>query len=117
MGLDQVPRDMRWSEAFRLIKILRADPSSALASAMAGWEYPISREALLLADQFDLLHQVNADPKQGKPKPHPMRPWKQGRKTEERGKKIAVTQEQVVAALRRAGHTAPLPAGAEGMFS
>lgn len=113
MGLDQVPGQMSWSEAFRLIKILRDDPSSALASALAGWAYPISREALLLADQFDLLHEANSDPKKAKPKPHPMRPWKAsgGRKTERRGEKIALTREEVAEALRQAGHTKPFPTG------
>lgn len=113
MGMDRVPSEMSWSEAFRLIKILRDDPSSALASALAGWDYPISREALLLADQFDLLHQANSDPKKSKPKPHPMRPWKQskGRETERRGSKIELTPQEVAAALRQAGHTKPFPTG------
>lgn len=53
--------------------MLRADPTSATAAALEGWDHPISREALILMDLFDLEHRVNST---RKPKPHPMRPWK-----------------------------------------
>jgi hypothetical protein len=33
---------------------LALDPASHLAAAVNGWEYPISREAIALADIFDI---------------------------------------------------------------
>lgn len=47
---------MSWGEALRQTKILRADPSSMLAAAGEGWEYPVSREALIAMDQYDLTY-------------------------------------------------------------
>lgn len=59
-------------------------------------------------DNYDLLALVNA-PKRRKPKPHPGRPFKRGRTKQVRGRNITVPQAVVVAALREAGHTAPIP--------
>jgi hypothetical protein len=61
------------AEAARLARQLLADPSSHLCAAVNEWEFPASREYLVLAEQFDLLHRVNAE--------HPgrveayVRPW------------------------------------------
>lgn len=62
---------MRWGEAYRLASVLARDPASAVAAAVAGWDYPISRDALVLADLYDLQHAAKA---KRRPKPYP-RPW------------------------------------------
>lgn len=62
---------MRWGEAYRLAGVLARDPASAVAASVAGWHYPLSREALALADLYDLQHHSKV---KRKPKPYP-RPW------------------------------------------
>jgi hypothetical protein len=62
---------MTWAEAVRLYRQLAADWSTAIAAARAGWEYPMSREALVLADLFDLQHFTKS---KRRPKQYP-RPW------------------------------------------
>jgi hypothetical protein len=54
-----------------LIDDLRHDTSSRLQAALAGWDYPATREAIVLMDLFDLQH--NSKSKR-KIKPYP-RPW------------------------------------------
>lgn len=90
---------MSWGEAIRLTDILLADPSSMLAADNAKWEYPISREAMVLMDVFDLDHAVNS---KDKPKPYP-RPWKTVE--QKRHGKTDMSREQVLEVLRRFGHT------------
>lgn len=93
---------MDWGEAASLARTLRADPSSAIAASIEGWTHPVSREALILMDQFDLNHAINS---KKTPKPHPGRPWKQDdAKRERRGDAAGRTREQVVAILRQFGH-------------
>ena len=53
LPLRVVGRSMSWGEAYRLTQVLSADPSSAIAASLAGWEHPVSREALILMDVFD----------------------------------------------------------------
>lgn len=73
---------MSWAESWRLLHILLQDPTSHVGAAVAGYAYPFSREAAILADLYDLTTRVNSDPKKGKkPEPYP-RPWK-----DETGKK------------------------------
>lgn len=101
---------MSWGEALRLVNRLVLDPSSHVAAALSGWSEPMSREALALMDLFDLrvMFRWADGGRQGqKPKPYP-RPWPA--QTTKRAKPDAsLTQEQIVAALRAAGHTAPIP--------
>lgn len=59
---------MTWGEAIRLTTILSADPSSHVGAALAGWDHPASREALILMDLYDLQHQSKA---KRRPKPYP----------------------------------------------
>jgi hypothetical protein len=59
--------------AWRLTQQLALDPSSHVYAALAGWAYPMSREALTTADLFDLFAMANAAPNR-KPTPYP-RPW------------------------------------------
>lgn len=54
------------------MRILAADPSSAISAAVRGWDHPISREALIMMDQYDLSHAVAAGGK--RVKGHPGRP-------------------------------------------
>ena len=66
------------------------------------WEYPISREALILADLYDLLRLVNSDPKKKAPDRYP-RPWKTVDESK-RTAKPSLPQAEVLAALRYMGH-------------
>jgi len=96
---------MGWSEGIRLVRILLADPASAVASAMAGWDYPMPREAAILADLYDLTFAANKSEK-SKMRHYP-RPWKV--KSEAKVAKPTISQARVIAALRRAGHMKELP--------
>lgn len=60
-----------YDEAFLLVQSLMSDPSSWLYAALVDWDYPVSREWLILADHFDLTHSAHS---KRRPKPHP-RPW------------------------------------------
>lgn len=84
------------------------DPSTEIAAAIAGWDYPLSREALILADLFDLQHTSKA---KKKPQPYP-RPWPDGAtKVEKFGDAGGRTPVEVADILRAHGHTI---AGATG---
>lgn len=87
-------------EAARLSAILRNDPSSATAAAIEGWAYPISREAMLLADIFDIQHASKA---KKRPKPYP-RPWSVVDITRRRGNADGRSRDQVIDILRQFGH-------------
>ncbi|MSZ76330.1 MAG: hypothetical protein F2667_04390, partial [Actinobacteria bacterium] len=63
MGLRDVGVAVSVPELGRLVRILMADPSSAVYAAMAGWAYPIDRTALAVLDLFDLTALANSDPK------------------------------------------------------
>lgn len=61
----------------RLLRVATRDTGSHLFAARAGWDYPLSREGIELADLFDAtnaLIAVTAGTKRT-PKPYP-RPWK-----------------------------------------
>lgn len=103
---------MSWGEALRLTERLSVDTESHVAVALAGWEHPVSRVALTLMDKYDFDHTVlwvQGGKKGQKPKPYP-RPWPTPGK---RKTAPTVTQEQVVAALRFAGHAGPIPTETE----
>lgn len=104
LPLSDVPERMSWGEAWRVTHVLLGDPSSHAAAAVAGWEFPVTREWLVLADVVDVLLASNAR-KGRKPKPYP-RPKPNGRKSRPRP---TVAPEVAIAALRQAGHTAALP--------
>ena len=98
---------MSWGEAYRLTTVLLSDPSSHVAAAVAGWDHPVSREWLVLADVYDLTARIAAGKKWTKKNAYP-RPI--GKRTVRRTKAGAeITQEDIITALRAAGHTAPLP--------
>ena len=56
---------MTLAESWQLTQVLLADPSSQIAAATAGWQYPASREVLALADMWDLTFRVHAGKKAG----------------------------------------------------
>lgn len=98
---------MPFAEAMRLISVLLLDPSSALAAAVAGWKFPIDRTALAVMDLHDRFVEANSDPKRGRPKPHPGRPFPMtnGRR---RGNAAGRTPKQVKEILNRYGHQIPV---------
>lgn len=90
-------------EAWLLVNALMVDPTSHLAAAVAGWKYPMSREALIAADQFDLTVAVNTDKKRrGKSKHYP-RPFERNT-TGRRSKAPEADQATIRAALAARGH-------------
>lgn len=74
LPLTVVGRAMTWGEAVRLTQVLAADPASAVCAALNEWDYPLSREAIALADLFDLQHITKS---KRKPPPY-TRPWHPG---------------------------------------
>lgn len=68
------PRDLPVWESCLLVRSLLADPRSRVAAAVAGWEYPVSREWMLLAAIHDVTIDVSAvkSPSQY----HLRRPWR-----------------------------------------
>lgn len=103
-GVKAIGRSMSWGEAYRVTQQLATDPSSAVGASLAGWDYPASREALVLMDYYDAFAKLHFK----RPQPY-QRPWPD--RTKQRPKPT-VSQKQVIAALRMAGHTGPLPAWA-----
>lgn len=93
---------MSWDEAYDLIRGLLSDPTSRLAAAEAGWDHPMSREAMIFADLYDLNVAVNTDRRKRKPKPYP-RPFKRKDGTT-KSAKPTVSQADITAALRARGH-------------
>ena len=98
---DSVPSDIGWSEALDLVRILRADPASMLAAAMEGWDYPMPREAAILADLYDLQY-AKTGAKHRKPYP---RPWETKGKTQRYGNTGGRSRAEVVAILNALGHS------------
>lgn len=104
------PEAMPWGEAWRHVKTLALDTSSQLGASLAGWERPASREELALLDLYDLTN-FGLPRKKNAPRPKQLpRPWPSGEKKKTKPD-VRLTQGEIIAALRAAGHTAPLPAG------
>lgn len=94
---------MSWEEAWSLTNMLTSDPSSRVGAAVQGWSYPLSREAMALADLYDVTLMSNVDKrKRGRVKPYP-RPWETNTDTH-RSSKPTVGQETIRAALAARGH-------------
>lgn len=55
----------------RLLRVATRDTASVLFAATHGWEFPVSREWILAADEMDAFLQANST---RKTKPYP-RPW------------------------------------------
>lgn len=74
VGVADVPP----AEAALLVRALMRDPRSRLHAVEAGWDHPISREWLLLADLWDLELQKSVRRGQFKPYPRPFGKQKLG---------------------------------------
>lgn len=98
LALSDLPGVMGWGEAYRLTLQLITDPSSHVAAAVAGWEYPATREALVLMDLYDAYAKATFS----RPKPYP-RPWRNEDK--KRLGKTALPQDKVRALLKRRSPT------------
>lgn len=101
-GLDEsVPDDIGWDEALDLVRVLRSDPSSMLAAAIEGWDYPLSRTDAILADMWDLSY-AKAGAKKSERYP---RPYKTSDSTSKRrGNAAGRSREEVIMILRAHGH-------------
>lgn len=77
---------MTITEAARLVSLLAEDPTSQVHAALAGWGYPVSREAMAVADLFDAFARANYK----KFEPYP-RPWETKPKGRTVGKGTALT--------------------------
>jgi hypothetical protein len=108
LSLRAIGRSMSWGEALRITQQLSRDSSSHVAAAVSGWDHPLSNDAIVLMNLFDLQHQIAWAQSGGKgrrPKAYP-RPWAS---RETKRTRTHLSQDEIVAALRAAGHTAPLP--------
>lgn len=88
---------MRWGEAVRLAMVLARDPGTAVGAAVAEWDYPMRREALVLADLYDLQHTAKA---KKRPRPYP-RPWGDRQRTRRGTGRYSVTELRAVLAATR----------------
>lgn len=91
---------MGWGEALRLVRLLRSDPSSQIATAIEEWEYPLSREAAILADMWDLSY-AKAGAKKRERYP---RPFKTAGKVQKWGDAAGRSRDEIVAILAAHGH-------------
>lgn len=84
------------AEAWDLVQMLMRDPASRLHAAVAGWEFPVSREWMALTDLFDMQLSSKSRRKQ---KPYP-RPFEAGKKSRIGGtKKVRRTPAELRALL------------------
>lgn len=108
LGLRDIGNRVTIAEVARLITICRADPGSATAAAVEGWDFPISRESLALYDLYDLTVQAHSDTKKGRPKPRAGRPFKVETGNRQRfGNTGGRTRAEVVEILNGLGHSLP----------
>lgn len=103
---ESIGGEMPWDEAVRLVRILRADPSSQIAAAIEGWDYPLSREGWQMADLID----VQGASKAGKKWKAYTRPIKaaDGSEKKRRGNAAGRTRAEVIEILRGFGHEPPV---------
>lgn len=108
LSVESIGRSVGWDEAIRLTKILSADPSSALAAARSGWEYPWPWEAILLADLVDV--QVASKSKR-RPKSWP-RPWKKSDRSVRRmGTPMSISEFEALRARARGAESQEVDLG------
>jgi hypothetical protein len=67
----EIGYSVSWLEAIYLTSVLMKDPTSWLQASLNEWDYPVSRDWMVLAHLYDLLATVNS---KKKPKPYPS-PW------------------------------------------
>lgn len=84
---------MGWGEAYRCFEVLARDPSSWVSAGLNGWQYPASRDALVLLDLFDLTARASFK----KPKAY-ARPWDEPPKKHGTGRRTVAGFKQWKAA-------------------
>ncbi len=82
-SFEQIGVTVSWLEAVYLVSVLMRDPSSWLCAARSEWEFPASREFMVLAHTYDLTARINS---KQRPKPYPT-PWENANKTKIGSKK------------------------------
>lgn len=87
---------MGWGEAVRQVQILRADPSSMLAAAVEGWDYPLGRVEAILMNLYDLTFKATGAKN---PTPYP-RPFATDKAKTRRGNATGRSPEEIKAILR-----------------
>lgn len=102
---------MPWGEALRLTQTLAADPTSRISTALAGWDYPLSRDAMALMDLYDLSHTIawaRGGRKGKEPERYP-RPWRTAEAdgVQRLGNTEGRSRAEVVAYLNSLGHHLP----------
>lgn len=93
-GLIEIGRSVTITEAARLFGVLAQDTGSWTCAALNGWDAPVSRESVLLADVFDALAAGNWQRGGGRgqrPKPWPR--WWTRPSGETKGKGVAVSKD------------------------
>ena len=85
---------MTITEAARQVRWLATDPSTALVASLNGWEHPISRTEIVLADLYDLAQRALIE---GTIEPHSIRPTTPRPVRE-------IDHDAVAEALRLTGH-------------
>ena len=96
--------EMSWGEAIRLAQQVASDPASAIHAALSGWDYPLGWEALALLDLRDAYVGLHYKAATAQPRPWPSKPKSGVAKPD-----ASLTQEEIIAALRAAGHTKEVP--------
>lgn len=94
LPLTVLGRSMPWGEAVRLTRQLSRDWSTAVGAAIGGWDYPMDRAAIVLADLYDLQHATKS---KRKITPYP-RPWDSDRR-KTYGNKTSLTIDKLRSVL------------------
>ena len=94
LSVHEVGLSVRYDEAEDLIVSLSRDPSSWFHAAKNKWDYPLTREGMLLLDQNSMLYSKWTKP--GTP-PYPT-PYKSGKKN--LGDGVKRTRAEALAILR-----------------
>ena len=92
LSIDDIGSSITWLEAVYLVAVLLKDPTSWLQASRNGWDFPVSREWMVAAHHYDLVHAINS---KKRPKPYPT-PWPDPSKT-----RIGKTRESVDAVKRK----------------
>lgn len=90
LSIDDIGSSVSWREAVLLTAVLLREPDSWLQAVVNEWRFPVSKEWIMLVQQFDAFLAANSK----HPKPTPM-PWQ----APIRSGKPTLPQEQVRAIL------------------
>lgn len=95
---------MSWTEAWDLFLELMRDPSSHVSAALGDWEYPLSREGLILSDLIDITRQIHTKPRQRSRMEPYQRPFPVERPSVTKSRKPQVDQATIRRVLHKLGH-------------